>query len=219
MIAWDGLCVKYLPVHRVVSGFPWADSYRHAVEINPRDYRAWYGLGQTYELLARHGPTACYAQLPTAAPPRHPTRACYPDQCHPTARATREATRARLGSGVVCRSHCALRARRHTQAFTQPPPHTASPQCMPRYALHYFSRAAAVRPHDPRMWCAMGQCYEVEQARRATGGYPSVRERGSTAPQALRFALIAFHAAGCCCCLAAHRATKKRNKHGPQRKL
>lgn len=30
-----------------------ADSYRHAVEINPRDYRAWYGLGQTYELLAR----------------------------------------------------------------------------------------------------------------------------------------------------------------------
>ena len=21
------------------------------VEINPRDYRAWYGLGQTYELL------------------------------------------------------------------------------------------------------------------------------------------------------------------------
>ena len=27
------------------------DSYRRAVDINPRDYRAWYGLGQTYELL------------------------------------------------------------------------------------------------------------------------------------------------------------------------
>lgn len=27
------------------------DAYRHAVEISPRDYRAWYGLGQTYELL------------------------------------------------------------------------------------------------------------------------------------------------------------------------
>lgn len=36
---------------------------------------------------------------------------------------------------------------------------------MPRYALHYFARGAAVRPYDARMWCAMGQCYEVEQAR------------------------------------------------------
>lgn len=27
------------------------DAYRHAVDLNPRDYRAWYGLGQTYELL------------------------------------------------------------------------------------------------------------------------------------------------------------------------
>lgn len=24
------------------------------MEIQPRDYRAWYGLGQTYELLARY---------------------------------------------------------------------------------------------------------------------------------------------------------------------
>ena len=27
------------------------EAYRHAVDINPRDYRAWYGLGQTYEIL------------------------------------------------------------------------------------------------------------------------------------------------------------------------
>lgn len=27
------------------------EAYRRAVEINPRDYRAWYGLGQAYELL------------------------------------------------------------------------------------------------------------------------------------------------------------------------
>jgi len=27
-------------------------TYRKAVDINPRDYRAWYGLGQTYEILA-----------------------------------------------------------------------------------------------------------------------------------------------------------------------
>ena len=49
------------------------DSYRHAIEVNPRDYRAWYvnkqltvpkcqqtpffhryGLGQTYEILKMH---------------------------------------------------------------------------------------------------------------------------------------------------------------------
>jgi anaphase-promoting complex subunit 8 len=29
-----------------------ADAYRSAVALNPRDYRAWYGLGQTYELLS-----------------------------------------------------------------------------------------------------------------------------------------------------------------------
>jgi anaphase-promoting complex subunit 8 len=27
------------------------EAYRAAVSLNPRDYRAWYGLGQTYELL------------------------------------------------------------------------------------------------------------------------------------------------------------------------
>lgn len=27
------------------------DAYRNAVALSPRDYRAWYGLGQTYELL------------------------------------------------------------------------------------------------------------------------------------------------------------------------
>ena len=26
-------------------------SIRHAIEVNKRDYRAWYGLGQTYEIL------------------------------------------------------------------------------------------------------------------------------------------------------------------------
>lgn len=31
----------------------WAaiEAYRRAVDINPRDGRVWYGLGQTYELL------------------------------------------------------------------------------------------------------------------------------------------------------------------------
>lgn len=28
-------------------------AYRKAVDINPSDFRAWYGLGQTYEMLMR----------------------------------------------------------------------------------------------------------------------------------------------------------------------
>jgi hypothetical protein len=28
------------------------ECYRHAAEADPRDYRAWYGLGQTHELLS-----------------------------------------------------------------------------------------------------------------------------------------------------------------------
>jgi anaphase-promoting complex subunit 8 len=30
------------------------ESYRRAVDVNRRDYRAWYGLGQTYEVLEMH---------------------------------------------------------------------------------------------------------------------------------------------------------------------
>lgn len=28
-----------------------SSEFRHAIEVNKRDYRAWYGLGQTYEIL------------------------------------------------------------------------------------------------------------------------------------------------------------------------
>lgn len=31
---------------------------RRALDINPRDYRAWYGLGQTYEILQARASTA-----------------------------------------------------------------------------------------------------------------------------------------------------------------
>ena len=30
------------------------EAYRRAVDIDPRDYRAWYGLGQMYEMLHMH---------------------------------------------------------------------------------------------------------------------------------------------------------------------
>ena len=50
------------------------DAYRHAVDINPKDYRAWYGLGQTYEILQMY----FYALSTTARPPRsgRTTRGC-----------------------------------------------------------------------------------------------------------------------------------------------
>ena len=37
------------PPMRYPCCFP--DAYRRAVDLNPQDFRAWYGLGQAYELL------------------------------------------------------------------------------------------------------------------------------------------------------------------------
>lgn len=41
-----GTCYHLVPIL-----FLSAEAYRRAVDVSPRDYRAWYGLGQTYELL------------------------------------------------------------------------------------------------------------------------------------------------------------------------
>lgn len=59
-------------------------AYRRALSVDKRDFRAWYGLGQTHEILYLH-----------------------------------------------------------------------------HHALHYFKQATALRPKDPRMWCAIGQCLAV----------------------------------------------------------
>lgn len=32
---------------------------------------------------------------------------------------------------------------------------------MPLYALYYYGKACALRPHDTTMWCAMAECYEA----------------------------------------------------------
>jgi anaphase-promoting complex subunit 8 len=32
---------------------------------------------------------------------------------------------------------------------------------MPNYALHYYRKAAAIRPYDARMWCAVAGCFEA----------------------------------------------------------
>jgi tetratricopeptide (TPR) repeat protein len=57
------------------------EAYRRAVDLSTREYRAWYGLGQTYEIMN-----------------------------------------------------------------------------MLLHALFYFRNAAALHPHDARMWCAIGGC-------------------------------------------------------------
>jgi anaphase-promoting complex subunit 8 len=28
------------------------------------------------------------------------------------------------------------------------------------YSVYYYRKAASIRPHDARMWCALGGCYE-----------------------------------------------------------
>ena len=38
---------EYLEMKNIAGAI---EAYRNAVEIDPKDFRAWYGLGQTYEL-------------------------------------------------------------------------------------------------------------------------------------------------------------------------
>jgi len=42
------------------------EAYRRAVDINPRDYRAWFGLGQSYEMLRMSYYSLYYYQRATA---------------------------------------------------------------------------------------------------------------------------------------------------------
>jgi len=45
------------------------EAYRRAVDVNRKDYRAWYGLGQAYELLNMHQYALHYYQHATALRP------------------------------------------------------------------------------------------------------------------------------------------------------
>jgi hypothetical protein len=56
----------------------------------------------------------------------------------------------------------------HTHTHTHIYTHTLQPDLQPN--IHTFvqnkrRRAASLRPHDARMWCALGQCYVSEQVR------------------------------------------------------
>ena len=47
--AWTLMGHEYVEIKNTPSII---DTYCRAVDINPRDYCAWYGLGKTYEILA-----------------------------------------------------------------------------------------------------------------------------------------------------------------------
>jgi tetratricopeptide (TPR) repeat protein len=48
------------------------EAYRRAVDINARDYRAWYGLGQTYEILQMYAYSIYYFGKAAALRPYDP---------------------------------------------------------------------------------------------------------------------------------------------------
>ena len=58
------------------------DAYRHAVDINPRDYRAWYGLGQTYEILQMPYYALYYYQQAVKLRPDDSRMWCAMGQCY-----------------------------------------------------------------------------------------------------------------------------------------
>ena len=45
--AWTLMGHEYLEMKNISAAI---NSYRTAVDIDPKDFRAWYGLGQTYEI-------------------------------------------------------------------------------------------------------------------------------------------------------------------------
>jgi anaphase-promoting complex subunit 8 len=53
-----------------------ADAYRRGVDINPLDYRAWYGLGQTYEILQMPHYALYYFQCAARPSPDFPVVMC-----------------------------------------------------------------------------------------------------------------------------------------------
>jgi anaphase-promoting complex subunit 8 len=88
------------------------EAYRHAVDINQLDYRAWYGLGQTYEMLRLPFYALHYYRKTTVLRPYDPRMwramaSCY-EALHRTEDAIKCYERAvchadRLGRLLVCR--------------------------------------------------------------------------------------------------------------------
>lgn len=58
------------------------DAYRTAVNVNQRDYRAWYGLGQTYEMLNLHFYALFYYRRAMTLRPEDARMWCAMAQCY-----------------------------------------------------------------------------------------------------------------------------------------
>ena len=49
-------------------------------------------------------------------------------------------------------------------------------QQTPIYSLHYYRKAAVLRPYDGRIWCALGGCYEkIKRTKDAIACYKRAR--------------------------------------------
>lgn len=139
-----------------------ADAYRCAVKLNPRDYRAWYGLGQTYELLGMPVYALHYYRCDTCDERSTSAAGAHAVWCGVVwcglvpVRASACLQRPRVCEVAPWHAGSVL----HLSVPAAPP--TASrppPGAPPR------RRAALLRPSDPRMWCALGHCYEAEGLR------------------------------------------------------
>jgi anaphase-promoting complex subunit 8 len=64
--AWTLMGHEYVEMRNAAAAVA---CYRRAVELAPRDYRAWYGLGQTYELLGAPRHAAAYYRRAAALRP------------------------------------------------------------------------------------------------------------------------------------------------------
>lgn len=72
--------MQHAPVSQHIGCF--AEAYRRAVELNGRDYRAWYGLGQTYELLRMPFYALYYFRRATQLRPHDARMWCAMGQCY-----------------------------------------------------------------------------------------------------------------------------------------
>ncbi len=123
------------------------------MDVSPRDYRAWYGLGQTYELVNMPYYALYYFRRWVEGQSCGMYR-----QVGCVRRCTEWRTNAQLKDAVggVVAAKCMLS---RSIALPRRLPWHASTSVRPA-ALPPACRAVQLRPHDARMWNAMGHCYQ-----------------------------------------------------------
>ncbi|KAG7256030.1 hypothetical protein CRUP_002611, partial [Coryphaenoides rupestris] len=118
----------------------------HAIEVNKRDYRAWYGLGQTYEILKM--PFYCLYYYRKA----HQLflGCCYSVLVLTTILLMLVLLWCVGGGKVNKRDYRAWYGLGQTYEILK----------MPFYCLYYYRKAHQLRPNDSRMLVALGESYE-----------------------------------------------------------